>query len=164
MTTYTQALFWESRNEKHPDVCEYTTKSSDIIKDGKTYFSMYKRYLKIGDPTEFEFVSQIFDGNWKQWQSIQSSVALQQLGLDTADWPRALEMQIKSKMVKRITKDAEDEESKTGPASAKWMAEGKYKQVIAAKPKPKADKKPEGLVGDIAAETQADLDRLGIKH
>ncbi len=161
---FTQALFWEARNERHPDICEYTTKHSDRIEKGKTYFSMYREYLRIGDPTEFEFVDQIFNGNWRQWQAVQSSEALKTLGLDTDTWSVALEMQIKSKALKTVINDAGNPSSKTAASSAKWIAEGKYKDVVVIPSRAKkAQEKTTKLEGEVADEVQDDMKRLGLQ-
>ena len=164
--TFTQALFWECRNQKHLDAAQYTVKHSNIKKDGKVYFSMYQEYLRIGDLTEFEFVDQIFDGNWVQWEKIQESKALEAVGLDTSTWATALEKQIKSSAIKRVIKDMNDDGSKTAPASAKWIAEGKYKEIIRVSPKSQKAKAQEEknntLEGETADLVKSDMERLGL--
>jgi hypothetical protein len=62
----TQSLFWEKRHTKYP--APFTLKD----KDHKGRISMYRKYMEIGDPTEYRTALALL-GSWRHWQALTSS-------------------------------------------------------------------------------------------
>ena len=165
MAILTQALFWETRNSKYTKECIYTVKYKDRLHNNKTYKSLYQLYMQYLDPTEYQFVMEVFAGNFKQWEAIQASKTLKDMGLDTARWNEDLIRKIKSLAIGVVMQDVNDTESKTSPSSAKWIAEAKYNGTTTENAKnilKKAKKAQHTQTSD--ADTEDDIARLGIRH
>lgn len=63
----TQSLFIETPHESYPAF--FTTKKQDVEKNGKTYLSLYQKYMAIADPTEYQVAIQLF-GSWDHWVAL----------------------------------------------------------------------------------------------
>ena len=163
MAILTQALFWETRNSKYEKECLYTVKYKDKLYNNKTYKSLYQIYMSHLDPTEYDFVMHAFDGNFKQWEAIQNSKTLKDMGLDTARWNQDLKTKLKSLTIQVVREDALNKESKTAPSSAKWMAEEKYHGTTTENAKKILKKATAAKQTKLAdADTETDLARLGL--
>jgi hypothetical protein len=148
----TQALFWETRKSENLDVAEFTTKNYNREIDGRSYQSLYQLYMQIADPTEYEFVEQAFNGNWKQWEAIQKSTALKKVGLNTDTWEHRLDVKLVSGGVLAMVADGQDSTSSSRIPSARWVAEGKYKftkKKMTAAEKKEAKAKVKEIQGEI---------------
>ena len=72
----TQSLLYEARHglDDHSALI-FTNKNEDIVVDGKTYFSLYKLYMRYDDPTEYQFATEVL-GGWEHWKAFQKTPQL----------------------------------------------------------------------------------------
>lgn len=111
----TASLFWESRTGDYP--CFFTLKPYDH----KGCISLYRKYMEIGDPTEYRFALGCF-GSWKHWQVLTK---LQWFQPHHEEWKKELELKLISDQYDRM-----EDIAKTAPkgspshiAAVKWLAE-----------------------------------------
>jgi hypothetical protein len=82
----------------------YTLK--DVDHEG--YPSLYRLYMEVGDPTEYEFAIKHLNG-WHHWQMLCSLSWFKEF---VDRWRWELELRIKSGAVKRIMEEANEGKSK----------------------------------------------------
>lgn len=112
----TQSLFLETNNTENKAM--FTLKDDPYTKNGVTYPSLKRIYLSYDDPTEWQFVMDVF-GNWRHWERICGNKILRAY---VDQWRMEHEIMLRSKGVRAVVGLAQDKES-----AAKWLAEGKWK-------------------------------------
>lgn len=111
----TQSLFLETNVTDNASL--FTLKDDDYEKDGQTYPSLKRIYLSYDDPTEWQFVEEVF-GNWRHWERICGNQVLLKY---ITQWRNELEIKLRSKGIRSVIGLSKDKES-----AAKWLAEGKW--------------------------------------
>jgi hypothetical protein len=71
----TKALFFEMTLPATRQHACYTLKDEDHVVDGKTYYSLYQKFIECDDPTEYQFAKQHL-GGWSHWKALQNSPEL----------------------------------------------------------------------------------------
>lgn len=77
-----------------------TLGQEDILDDSGNlkHVSLYKLYMEIGDPTEYEFAKKVFN-TWEHWKKIASHQAVSS---HVAVWREELEIKVRCEAVKHL--------------------------------------------------------------
>ena len=123
----TQSLFIETPNVAYP--AYFTLKKSDTTKAGHTYISLYRKYMAIADPTEYQVAVQLF-GSWSHWQALMKS----QWFMDNLnEWRYELRTRLESERYHEMKEHIKDDPKSTQAMQAtKWLA-GRYGDAKQAK-------------------------------
>ena len=108
---YLARLFYEAHADKSNTL--YTLKEDDHL----GYPSFYRLYLELNDPTEYRVATELLEGV-DHWNMLCSSDWFQPY---LAKMRYALNLKLKSEMVEKVRADANDPNSKTRTASAKFL-------------------------------------------
>jgi len=159
----TQSLFWETRHESYPAF--FTTKREAIERDGRTYISLYEKYMEIADPTEYQVAIRLL-GSWDHWQALLSSKWFQEL---VCEWRSELKVKMESDRyfkMKEVSEDAQKGRENAAVQATKWLSE-RYTPVERKQKRgrPTKDEKKAHLkeVERDAQDLAADAARIGIK-
>ena len=110
----TQSLFIEKKNSKYP--APFTLKDYDH----KGALSMYKRYMEIGDPTEYAFALAMF-GSWAHWRALSSAPWFEEY---VVRWREELKVKFESDRWYEMQEVAENQAgSPLGVNATKWLAD-----------------------------------------
>jgi len=110
----TQSLFIEKKNSKYP--APFTLKDYDH----KGALSMYKRYMEIGDPTEYAFAQAMF-GSWAHWRALSSASWFSEY---VVRWREELKVKFESQRWEEMQEVAENQPGSTlGLQATKWLAD-----------------------------------------
>lgn len=155
----TKSLFIETPHDSYPAF--FTTKSYDFTKGGVTYFSLYKKYIEIADPTEYQVGIKLF-GSWEHWQVITKSKWFTDL---ITPWRLELQVMMESSRYHEMKGHiANDPGSPSAIQASKWLAERYGSKATAKRGRPtKAEK--EGHLKRIAEdekELEEDMQRIGL--
>lgn len=151
----TQSLFVEHTNDSYPTF--FTLKK----RDNKGKMSLYRKYMEIGDPTEYQVAIQLF-GSWDHWQALMRAKWFM---VHLIGWRKEL----KNRMESERYHDMLVRSAQAGPQgiqATKWLAErygGTAKQQN-KRGRPSKEEKAAHLVQSTreAEDTASDLKRLGI--
>jgi len=117
----TQSLFWEHRHESYP--AHFTTKKHQISRDGKTYISLYEKYMEISDPTEYQVAIRLL-GSWDHWQALLGSKWFQEL---VTEWRNELRVKMESERYFEMIEEVDNATASGKDArkiqATKWLAE-----------------------------------------
>lgn len=112
----TQSLFIETPHPEFPAF--FTLKKLDKTKNGIRYTSMYRLYMEIADPTEYQVALRLL-GSWNHWEALQK-----------AEWFRTHLQQWRAELKVRMESDRYFEMLDHGKAkgaqgiqATKWLAE-----------------------------------------
>jgi len=146
----TQSLFLELGYTPH---AVYTLKEDDYEYKGKTFPSIKKLYLELGDPTEYEFAN-TYLGGWEHWSRIFNN----KLMTDRVEmWRQELELKLRCEGIKEALQQSRDGNWQ----AAKWVADRGWEKK-AGRPS-KADKKKQLEFENQADNVvNADFTRLGL--
>ncbi len=145
----TTALFRETGYGKGKDI--FTLEDEDFIQQGKTFYSLKKRYLECRDPHEYTFAVK-WIGSWKHWLRIKES---ERLRPHVEEWADELEVKLRSEGLAKIMK--EDSYN-----ANKYIADKGWNKV-AGRPTKEAVAGERKKQAAIRGEVSDDADRLGIK-
>ena len=150
----TRGLFYELSDYTVTDFTQFTIGEKDITKKGKKLLSLKKRFLEVGDPTEYEFAIQHL-GGWSHWKAILNSPPILK---HVEEWREELEIKIRSKAIYRMVDHA-----KEGSYQAdKFLADRGWDTRKAGAPS-KAEKAGHKKTDKRLAEViNADFKRLGL--
>ncbi len=112
----TQSLFIETPHESYPAF--FTTKRVDVEKNGKTYISLYRKYMEIGDPTEYKIAIRLF-GDWRHWEALRKSGWFRQLA---DEWREELRVRMASDRYHEMIDFVKDGGAQ-GIQATKWLDE-----------------------------------------
>ena len=99
---YRKSLFYEMYG---PGEAKYSLKDRDHIgTDGKTYPSLYKLYMELGDLTEYEFANKYLEG-WHQWTKLLEAGWFKPY---INRWRTELELKLKAEALRRILDEARE--------------------------------------------------------
>lgn len=152
------SLFFETslpdrREDQEPP---FTLKEEDYEVDGNKYKSMYKLYMEIADPTEYEFAMQVL-GSWNHWQVLQKASWMKEY---VQAWRDELAIKLRSKAIKAMVDVAVSEGAK-GTTAAKYLAEEGWNKG-SGKGRPSKDKieREANKIVRIHEEVDEDIERM----
>lgn len=113
----TKSLFFE---ESYGDTSSvlYTLKDVDHL----TYPSLYRKYLEMGDLTEFEFANTYFDG-YEHWEMLCRTQWFQPYA---ARWRKELELKIRAQALRAVQAAAGDKSHKSSYEANKYLLSGNW--------------------------------------
>ena len=110
----TLSLFWEHRLDKYP--APFTLKPYDH--QGR--ISMYRKYMEIGDPTEYSQAIGLL-GSWEHWQVLTSAPWFKPY---VDKWREELKVKFESDRYREMQEVAETHKgTPQGVQATKWLAE-----------------------------------------
>lgn len=154
----TQSLFCEHQHESYP--AYFTLKKYDHTKNGIVYRSLYRKYMEIGDPTEYQVAVRLF-GSWDHWLTlIKSKWFMDHL----TGWREELLVKLESDRYHEMRGVAEGKDGAQAVQATKWLADRYGEKETAKRGRPsKAEKKAHlERQSKNAAELEEDADRLGL--
>lgn len=153
---YTQGLFLElSYGDLRNAV--YTLKDFDYEFKGKTYISIKRLYLEIGDPTEYEFAQACFEG-WSHWKRICTTTTALHPYIE--EWREELEVKLRSDGIKGVVNEVKAQ-GKGALQASKWLADKGWTEKRGAGRPTKAEVESERKQrARIAESVGDDLDRI----
>lgn len=110
---YTKALFYEWADATKEGVV-YTLKDSDHM----GYPSLYRLYMEMDDPTEYEFANKYLDG-WEHWEILCASNWFKAY---INRWRKELDLKMKAKALAVIRNEANNG-GKNALAASKYLME-----------------------------------------
>lgn len=155
----TQSLFCEHPHESYP--AKFTLKKYDHEKDGKTYISLYLKYMEIADPTEYQVAIRLF-GSWDHWQALTRS---KWFGEHLTGWREELKIRLESDRYYEMQGVAtNDKGSAQSVQATKWLAERYGDKETAKRGRPSKAEKAKHLnkLKSETAELNEDIARLGL--
>ncbi len=145
----TQSLFLEFGYNVQYAV--FTLNDDDKVYQGKTYHSLKKWYLEIGDPTEYEFAKKCLLG-WRHWKRICENALFKPY---LEEWRDELEVALRSEGILSVMSQSEDNFQ-----AAKWIADKGWDKKAVGRPS-KADKEREASIRDRLGDAlEADVIRM----
>lgn len=136
----TQSLFLELGY--NTDYALFTLNDDDKLYQGKTYYSLKKLYLEIGDPSEYEFAKACLLG-WRHWKRLQENKLIRP---HIEEWREEIEVMRRSEGILSIADQAEGNFQ-----AAKWLAERGWDKRGAGRPS-KVEKKREEMMKERISE------------
>ncbi len=126
-------------------------------KEGKEDINVWREtFVSALDPTEYTGGIALL-GSWSEWERFKRNwPSFQRLYLD--DWLDEIEVRLKSLAIKSLKEDAKD----GGAASAKFLAEGRYKEKSAGRPTKAAVKRQTKIDAALERSIANDRERLGL--
>ena len=128
----TQSLFVEHRHDKYP--APFTLKPYDH----RGRMSMYRKYMEIGDPTEYSQAIGLL-GSWEHWQVLTNTKWFKPF---ITKWRQELKVKFESDRFREMEEVAETQKgTPQGVQATKWLAE-RYSKTSPTRGRPsKAEKK-----------------------
>lgn len=119
----------------------------DVLDDDGNlrYVSLYKLYMDIGDPTEYEIAKLAFQ-TWEHWQAIANQY---KVGPELEKWREEMEIKVRSEAVSELRKLA-----KTSTGAATFLAKKGYDD------NPKSRKKEKRIHDAIKTTIDSDYERI----
>ena len=153
----TQSLFLEYPHESYPAF--FTLKKFDKEKDGVKYTSLYRKYMEIGDPTEYQVAQRLF-GSWDHWQALCKAKWFSD---ELTGWREELQVRMESQRFIEMELRSQKDDA-TGIQATKWLADRYGEKSTAKRGRPsKAEK--ESHLKRLAKETEQledDSKRIGL--
>ena len=119
----TQSLFVENKLDKYP--APFTLKPYDH----RGCISMYRKYMEIGDPTEYSQAIGLL-GSWKHWQTLCAAPWFEPY---ITEWRDELKTKFESDRFREMSEVAETQKgTPQGVQATKWLAE-RYSKVESPK-------------------------------
>lgn len=110
----TQSLFVEYKYGEYPPIFTLSTEDKDGC------ISMYRKYIEIGDPTEYQVAMKLL-GSWEHWELLSSRTWFKP-HIDL--WRRDLDRKRKSDLVFKVQDLADNASNEAVRSSAiKWLEE-----------------------------------------
>jgi len=110
----TQSLFIEMKNPNYP--APFTLKDSDH----KGAVSMYRKYMEIGDPTEYSTAIALL-GGWRHWQVLTACEWFQP---HISKWRSELQVKFESDRFQEMLEiSSKQNGTPAGVAATKWLAD-----------------------------------------
>jgi hypothetical protein len=153
---YTQALFLEyARENVQPS---FTVKNEHVEKQGVVYPSLRRVYMECMDPTEEQFVAQVFDGDWEHWQRIKDNDILR-TALKYEEWEEELSIKLRSFGIRSVINEVRNN-GRSSFSAAKWLAEGQWKGTKRGRPSNDEKARIAREERELYKELQDDLKRV----
>lgn len=157
----TKSLFFETslatRREDQEPI--YTLKDEDYTVDGVTYKSLHNIYMRIADPSEYNFAMEAF-GSYKHWKVLQKATWFKPY---LQEWRDELAAKIRSDAIKAMVRIVEEEGSK-GTSAARYLAEeGWSKGQGKGRPSKEKIEREANKILKIHEEVDEDIERMAHK-
>lgn len=137
----------------------YTLKREDHTLNGKTYYSLYLRYLETNDPTEYKFAKEHL-GGWAHWKELSSCNWFQEY---LEEWREELEVRIRSEALNRIVKETKTNSRESFQANKYLLDKGwSEKKSDRGRPKNEDIKKRVKEMAEEQYNLNEDAQRLGL--
>lgn len=151
-------LFTKSAEDTGNVESFFTTKDHNIVKDGKTYWSLKNIYFSYEHIPgfEYEFAMDVF-GDWDHWLMLADSAEVRDI---VTSWREELVIKVQAKAMKAMMKTAIYEGSKGIPA-AKWLADRGW-EVKRGRPSKEEVARERKIAAGISTELAEDMERLGL--
>lgn len=149
----TKQLFWEL--SESPELVLYTIKDYDIEKDGRLLPSLHRRFVELGDLSEYTFATTYFD-SWAHYKKLLKTSWFSAM-MDEAR--EELSVKLAAQNLLEISKKAQ-----TGDVRAnQYLLERKWvpKDDPVGRPSKSRIKEEANRLFDISEEINSDLRRLG---
>lgn len=151
----TQSLFIEHKNDS------YSTHFSLKKQDSQGHISLYRKYMEIADPTEYQVAIQLF-GSYDHWQALCRSKWFM---VHLTGWRLELKNRMESERFTEMSVKAKDP-GPMGIQATKWLAEryGGSAKHTSKRGRPSNEEKAAHLIHSTreAEDTADDLKRLGM--
>lgn len=149
----TQSLFLETVYDL--DAALYTLQDRDREFKGKTYPSIHRLYIEMGDPTEYQFAMEYFH-SWQQWLKICNSNAMRP---HVDKWRDELEVKLRSQGVRKMIHNSAGS-TKDAATAAKWLADRGWNKRKAGTPSKAEVERQTKIAAGIEAEIEKDAERM----
>lgn len=107
-------------------------------------YSMEQLFLDhYMDPTEYSFVEDVFEGDFKHWEAMKTSLNIQPL---YENWKKKAEAKLMSEAMNKIVTIAFDENNKSCFQALKYLVERKPKEKVGRPKKEKVEDKADDKV------------------
>jgi hypothetical protein len=151
----TQSLFIEYPHESYPAF--FTLKKQDK----KGAISMYRKYMEIGDPTEYQVAIQLL-GSWDHWQALTRTKWFR---THLTGWRKELKARMESDRYYEMV-DKKNDPGALGIQATKWLAEryGGSSDKVAKRGRPSKEEKAAHLrrLSEEADDINDDARRIGV--
>ena len=114
-------------------------------------------FIEISDPTEYAAALELC-GTWKEWLRFKRDWR-EFAEVIIPGWLEEVEIKIRSEAIKRVA-DTVNSKDKEAVSSAKWIAEGRYKEKRAGKPSKAMVTREARIQAGIDTETADDIRRV----
>lgn len=147
---YLKALFYETVNADKSTVV-YTLKNEDHM----GFPSLYRLYMEMDDPTEYQFAITYLDG-WEHWEMLTACTWFKPY---VEKWRREIELRVRSQALAKLREAAK--EGKDTLAANKFLLERGWKDK-ATKGRPSKDqiKKAADEIAHDEKKINNDFDRI----
>lgn len=149
----TQSLFLECSYEDTSKVL-YTLKNRDYEYKGIKYPSLHRLYMEIGDPTEYQVATTLFEG-WAHWQKILGSPRIMPAIQAARD---ELEVKLRSQGIKKMMQLANGE--RASETAAKWLSDKGWEKSGMGRPTREKVAREAKKLAQIQSEVMDDAKRL----
>lgn len=112
----TRGLFFETCLHNEDNIM-YTLKEYDHEVRGKKLPSLYKLYMEMEDPTEYEFANEYL-GGWTHWKKLCDSPFFLE---HVTNWREELTIKLKAKALHQIRQKAQDPDNKDNYQANKFL-------------------------------------------
>ncbi len=150
----TQSLFVEMKHDKY--AAPFTLKDYDH----RGRLSMYKKYMEIGDPTEYSQAIALL-GSWQHWKVL---TATQWFEPYVTRWRKELKVKFESERYREMEEVAKSHKgTPQGVAATRWLAE-RYTSAPSKRGRPSKAEKQAALKQDKEEEKllAEEAERIGI--
>lgn len=137
---------------KYDETALFTLKDQDYIYKGKYLPSMKRLYLKIADPTEYEFATTVLL-SWKHWQKMCDNKVLRK---HIDEWRFELEYKLRSQGVRNALLLA----NAGNFNAAKWVADRGWESRGAGRPSKAEVERQTKIEQTISEEYSAEIHRM----
>ena len=151
----TLSLFWEHRLDKYP--APFTLKPYDH----KGRISMYRKYMEIGDPTEYSQAIGLL-GSWEHWRTLCNAEWFKPY---VEKWREELRVKFESDRFREMVDVAETNKgTPTGVQATKWLAERYSQPQVAKRGRPSKAEKARALKKELEEDEllAEEHERLGL--
>ncbi len=151
----TQSLFIEYKHDSYP--APFTLKEYDH----KGALSMYRKYMEIGDPTEYSQAIGLL-GSWRHWEMLTNTQWFKPF---VTQWRRELKVKFESDRYREMHDVAKNQGgTPQGLQASKWLAERYSDSNATRRGRPSKAEKAQALKRDKEEEKllQEEAERVGI--
>ncbi len=121
---------------------------------------MYKKYMEIQDPTEYQVAIQLF-GSWDHWQALQKGKWFRE---HLVGWREELKIKLESQRYHEMVKNLDD--PRNTAQATKWLADryGLAPKKLAKRGRPSKEEVASNLrrITQATDETDEDAKRIGL--
>lgn len=147
----TQSLFYEHKYE--PEAAVFTVADQDKTEKGKTFYSLKKLFLEMGDLTCYAFANEYLI-NWNHWKRLENNTWVNKF---IEEWKEELDLKLRAESLFSMREQANEEGSFQ---AQKFMIDRQYDKRGAGRPSKKDKQLADKRNKDLDDEFSADVLRL----